>query len=163
MDREVKQLKQSRIPIVKVRWNPRRGPEFTWEREDYFKSKYPHLFSNKKKAKRIDEAVAAGRERVQNENNLEVPPPAPTPAPTTDPATNPVPGSAAGLTAGTATRECTFAGFLKCNPTSFHGNERAVDLSRWIEKSKSVFDISKCAKGNKVIFSAATLQDSALT
>ncbi|GKA29628.1 putative reverse transcriptase domain-containing protein [Tanacetum coccineum] len=31
MDREVKQLKQSRIPIVKVRWNPRRGPEFTWE------------------------------------------------------------------------------------------------------------------------------------
>ncbi|GJT72327.1 putative reverse transcriptase domain-containing protein [Tanacetum coccineum] len=46
VDREVKQLKQSRIPIVKVRWNSRRGPEFTWEREDYFKSKYPHLFSN---------------------------------------------------------------------------------------------------------------------
>ncbi|GJU34924.1 putative reverse transcriptase domain-containing protein [Tanacetum coccineum] len=35
MDREVKQLKQSRIPIVKVRWNSRRGPEFTWEREDF--------------------------------------------------------------------------------------------------------------------------------
>ncbi|GJS90017.1 putative reverse transcriptase domain-containing protein [Tanacetum coccineum] len=34
MDREVKRLKQSRIPIVKVRWNSRRGPEFTWERED---------------------------------------------------------------------------------------------------------------------------------
>ncbi|GKA43894.1 putative reverse transcriptase domain-containing protein [Tanacetum coccineum] len=31
MDREVKQLKQSRIPIVKVHWNSRRGPEFTWE------------------------------------------------------------------------------------------------------------------------------------
>ncbi|GJX34301.1 putative reverse transcriptase domain-containing protein [Tanacetum coccineum] len=31
MDREVKRLKQSRIPIVKVRWNSRRGPEFTWE------------------------------------------------------------------------------------------------------------------------------------
>ncbi|GKF54132.1 hypothetical protein Tco_0161042, partial [Tanacetum coccineum] len=29
MDREVKQLKQSRIPIIKVRWNSRRGPEFT--------------------------------------------------------------------------------------------------------------------------------------
>ncbi|GKE01416.1 hypothetical protein Tco_1389399 [Tanacetum coccineum] len=26
MDREVKQLKQSRIPIVKVRWNSKRGP-----------------------------------------------------------------------------------------------------------------------------------------
>ncbi|GJR15203.1 putative reverse transcriptase domain-containing protein [Tanacetum coccineum] len=29
MDREVKLLKQSRIPIVKVRWNSRQGPEFT--------------------------------------------------------------------------------------------------------------------------------------
>ncbi|KAD5508003.1 hypothetical protein E3N88_15706 [Mikania micrantha] len=34
MDREVKQLKESRIPIVRVRWNSKRGPEFTWERED---------------------------------------------------------------------------------------------------------------------------------
>ncbi|GJZ48282.1 putative reverse transcriptase domain-containing protein [Tanacetum coccineum] len=38
MDREVKELKQSRIPIVKVRWNSRRGPKFTWEREDQFRS-----------------------------------------------------------------------------------------------------------------------------
>ncbi|GJU23303.1 putative reverse transcriptase domain-containing protein [Tanacetum coccineum] len=34
MDYEVKRLKRSRIPIIKVRWNSRRGPEFTWERED---------------------------------------------------------------------------------------------------------------------------------
>ncbi|GJV32802.1 putative reverse transcriptase domain-containing protein [Tanacetum coccineum] len=46
MDREVKQLKQSRIPIIKVRWNSKRGPEFTWEREDQIRAKYPHLFSN---------------------------------------------------------------------------------------------------------------------
>ncbi|GKA81570.1 putative reverse transcriptase domain-containing protein [Tanacetum coccineum] len=46
-DREVKQLKQSRIPIVKVRWNSRRGPEFTWEREDFFRNKYPHLFARR--------------------------------------------------------------------------------------------------------------------
>ncbi|GJW04322.1 hypothetical protein Tco_1563178 [Tanacetum coccineum] len=45
MYREVKQLKRSRIPIVKVRWNSRRGPEFTWEREDQFRKKYPHLFT----------------------------------------------------------------------------------------------------------------------
>ncbi|GKE68027.1 hypothetical protein Tco_1526099 [Tanacetum coccineum] len=44
MDREVKRLKQSRILIVKVQWNSRRGPEFTWEREDQFQKKYPHLF-----------------------------------------------------------------------------------------------------------------------
>ncbi|GJS02410.1 hypothetical protein Tco_0318918 [Tanacetum coccineum] len=44
--REVKRLKQSRIPLVKVRWNSKRGPEFTWERKDQFKKKYPHLFTN---------------------------------------------------------------------------------------------------------------------
>nr|GEX79421.1 putative reverse transcriptase domain-containing protein [Tanacetum cinerariifolium] len=46
MDREVKRLKQSRISIVKVRWNSRRGPEFTWEHEDQMQKKYPHLFPN---------------------------------------------------------------------------------------------------------------------
>nr|GEY40749.1 putative reverse transcriptase domain-containing protein [Tanacetum cinerariifolium] len=46
MDREVKRLKQSRIPIVKVCWNLRRGPKFTWEREDKMKKKHPHLSVN---------------------------------------------------------------------------------------------------------------------
>ncbi|GJZ94451.1 putative reverse transcriptase domain-containing protein [Tanacetum coccineum] len=46
MDQEVKWLKQSHIPIVKVRWNSRRGPEFTWERKDQMKKKYPYLFVN---------------------------------------------------------------------------------------------------------------------
>nr|GFA59370.1 putative reverse transcriptase domain-containing protein [Tanacetum cinerariifolium] len=46
MEREIKRLKRSRIPLVKVCWNSRRGPEFTWEREDSFKLKYPHLFTN---------------------------------------------------------------------------------------------------------------------
>ncbi|GJX47907.1 putative reverse transcriptase domain-containing protein [Tanacetum coccineum] len=34
IEREIKRLKRSRIPLVKVRWNSRSGPEFTWERED---------------------------------------------------------------------------------------------------------------------------------
>nr|GEV17619.1 putative reverse transcriptase domain-containing protein [Tanacetum cinerariifolium] len=45
MDREVKRLKQTRIPLVKVRWNSKRGPEFKWECEDQFRKKYPHLFA----------------------------------------------------------------------------------------------------------------------
>ncbi|GJT47574.1 putative reverse transcriptase domain-containing protein [Tanacetum coccineum] len=45
MDREVKRLKRSRIPIIKVRWNSRRGPEFTWEREDKFRKKIYTLFT----------------------------------------------------------------------------------------------------------------------
>ena len=47
LDREVKCLRQSKIPIVKVRWNTKRGPEYTWEREDYMMHKYPHLFLQK--------------------------------------------------------------------------------------------------------------------
>ncbi|GJU59245.1 reverse transcriptase domain-containing protein [Tanacetum coccineum] len=47
MEREIKRLKRSRIPLVKVRWNSRRGSEFTWEREDSFKQKYPQLFTNR--------------------------------------------------------------------------------------------------------------------
>ncbi|GJR87828.1 putative reverse transcriptase domain-containing protein [Tanacetum coccineum] len=54
MDREVKQLKRRRIPIIKVRWNARRGPEYTWEREDQFKSKYPHLFANPQSLTSLD-------------------------------------------------------------------------------------------------------------
>ncbi|GJW64056.1 putative reverse transcriptase domain-containing protein [Tanacetum coccineum] len=46
LEREFKKLKRSRIAIVKVRWNSKRGPEFTWEREDQMKLKYPHLFSD---------------------------------------------------------------------------------------------------------------------
>ncbi|GJW48778.1 putative reverse transcriptase domain-containing protein [Tanacetum coccineum] len=43
-DREVKR-EQAVFTLVKVRWNSKRGPEFTWEREDQFRKKYPHLFS----------------------------------------------------------------------------------------------------------------------
>nr|GEW27238.1 hypothetical protein [Tanacetum cinerariifolium] len=44
MDREVKRLKQSHIPIVKISWNSRRGHKFTWECKDQMQKKYPHLF-----------------------------------------------------------------------------------------------------------------------
>nr|GEV61317.1 putative reverse transcriptase domain-containing protein [Tanacetum cinerariifolium] len=45
MDREVKRLKKGHIPIIKVRWNSRRDPEFTWERVDQFRKKYLQLFT----------------------------------------------------------------------------------------------------------------------
>ncbi|GKC98579.1 hypothetical protein Tco_1168854 [Tanacetum coccineum] len=60
-------------------------------------------------------------------------------------------------------RECSFAGFMKCGPTQFHGNEGAVELCRWFEKTESVFGISECAERSKVKFAAATLQGRALT
>ncbi|GKD61902.1 hypothetical protein Tco_1299411, partial [Tanacetum coccineum] len=54
-------------------------------------------------------------------------------------------GPVRGQDATPVVRECTFAGFMKCNPTSFHGIEGAVELLRWFEKTESVFRISECA------------------
>ncbi|GJY10858.1 putative reverse transcriptase domain-containing protein [Tanacetum coccineum] len=45
LEREFKKLKRSIIAIIRVRWNSKRGSEFTWEREDQMRLKYPHLFS----------------------------------------------------------------------------------------------------------------------
>ncbi|GJV51988.1 putative reverse transcriptase domain-containing protein [Tanacetum coccineum] len=56
VDREVKRLKQSRIPIVKVHWNSQIGPEFTWERDDQIKKKYPHLFTSKDEGRKADKS-----------------------------------------------------------------------------------------------------------
>ncbi len=43
-DWKVQKTRRSRIKLVKVRWNSKRGPEFTWEREDQMRRKYPALF-----------------------------------------------------------------------------------------------------------------------
>ncbi|GKE16611.1 putative reverse transcriptase domain-containing protein, partial [Tanacetum coccineum] len=60
-------------------------------------------------------------------------------------------------------QECTFAGFLKCNPDNFRGAKGAVELRRWFEKTKMTFGISECAEDKKVKFAAATLRGPALT
>ncbi|GKA84603.1 putative reverse transcriptase domain-containing protein, partial [Tanacetum coccineum] len=69
---------------------------------------------------------------------------------------------AGGQGGAPAVRECTFAKFMKCNPTVFHGHEGAVELRRWFEKTEMVFGISECVEGKKVKFVAATLQGPAL-
>nr|GEY12623.1 putative reverse transcriptase domain-containing protein [Tanacetum cinerariifolium] len=70
MDRDVKQLKQSRIPIVKVRWNSRRGLEYTWEREDFFKRNYTHMFSSNQKTSKRNRAP---RRRSRKEGRIAAP------------------------------------------------------------------------------------------
>ncbi|XP_024965010.1 uncharacterized protein LOC112505316 [Cynara cardunculus var. scolymus] len=47
LDREVKRLRSRKIPIIKVCWNEKHGLEYTWEREDFMKGKYPQLFAEK--------------------------------------------------------------------------------------------------------------------
>nr|GFD02190.1 hypothetical protein [Tanacetum cinerariifolium] len=60
-------------------------------------------------------------------------------------------------------QECSFARFMKCGPTQFHGTEGAVGLVRWFEKMENTFEISECADVRKVKFATATLHGRALT
>ncbi|GKD99331.1 hypothetical protein Tco_1387315, partial [Tanacetum coccineum] len=92
---------------------------------------------------RVDATIAAERERVRN--------------------ARPVEGPAQGPVTATPARECTFTGFMKCNPINFHGNEGVMGLVRWIEKTEMVFSNSNYAEGNKVMFAAATFQGQDLT
>ncbi|GJR54515.1 putative reverse transcriptase domain-containing protein [Tanacetum coccineum] len=62
----------------------------------------------------VEAAIRAERERVRNEANR-----------------------AGGPNVAPIARECTFADFMKCSPTTFRGNEGAVGLIRWIEKTES--------------------------
>nr|GEY39745.1 putative reverse transcriptase domain-containing protein [Tanacetum cinerariifolium] len=55
--RKLFEIEVDDMVMLKVRWNSRRGLKFTWEREDYFKSKYPHLFSSKRKASKKNQAL----------------------------------------------------------------------------------------------------------
>ncbi|GKD31276.1 hypothetical protein Tco_1242054, partial [Tanacetum coccineum] len=92
----------------------------------------------------IEAAIRAERERVREEANR-------------------AGGPAGGPAAAPVARECTFAGFMKCGPTQFHGTEGAVGLCQWFEKMENTFEISECAEGRKVKFATATLHGRALT
>ncbi|GKA67693.1 putative reverse transcriptase domain-containing protein [Tanacetum coccineum] len=58
-------------------------------------------------------------------------------------------GGNGGQGGASPVRECTFAGFMKCGPTLFHGNEGVVELCLWFEKTESIFRISDCAERSK--------------
>ncbi|GJZ65914.1 putative reverse transcriptase domain-containing protein [Tanacetum coccineum] len=81
----------------------------------------------------VDAAIAVDRARQENVRN-------------DDSGSRPV----RGRDTAHAVRECTFVGFMKCNPAAFHRIEGAVELRRWFEKTENVFKISECVEGKKV-------------
>ncbi|GJX60467.1 putative reverse transcriptase domain-containing protein [Tanacetum coccineum] len=80
--------------------------------------------------------------------------------------TNPEGSGGSGGNAGDIAPEvrgCSYKTFLNCKPYSFNGTEGVVGLSHWFEKMESVFEISKCAEGDKVKYVVCTLESRALT
>ncbi|GKB17503.1 putative reverse transcriptase domain-containing protein [Tanacetum coccineum] len=156
MDREVKQLKQSRIPIVKVRWNSKRGPEFTWECEDQI----PDLIMPPKRTSTSEAPVmtqAAIKKLVADSVTAALEAQAITMAGTSNLNRDTDPTGAPGAKTG------NYKEFINCQPFYFNGTEGAVGLIRWFERTKSVFSRSKCVEENKVTFVTGTLTDYALS
>ncbi|KAF5765311.1 putative nucleotidyltransferase, Ribonuclease H [Helianthus annuus] len=73
-DRDVKVLKHKRIPLVRVRWNSQRGPEYTWEREDPMKEKYPQLFETNASTSEAEATTTEFRDEIPNQRGDDVTP-----------------------------------------------------------------------------------------
>ncbi|GJW13805.1 hypothetical protein Tco_0017938 [Tanacetum coccineum] len=58
---------------------------------------------------------------------------------------------------------CSYKEFLACNPKEYDGKGGAVVLTRWIEKIKSVHDMSGCSIDQKVKYTAGSFVGKALT
>nr|GEV06057.1 retrovirus-related Pol polyprotein from transposon 17.6 [Tanacetum cinerariifolium] len=65
-------LKRSKIPIVKVHWNLKRGPEFTWEREDHMKAKPINKKANDKHDKKKLADVKASSSHACDDNSTSI-------------------------------------------------------------------------------------------
>ncbi|GKB16482.1 putative reverse transcriptase domain-containing protein [Tanacetum coccineum] len=168
LEREFKKLKRSRIAIVKVRWNSKRGPEFTWERKDQMKLKYPHLFSdilyrvdgddfcenyvelrfiviNNPFWKNLLPAMLAwvsNRGHVGNQNG--------------NVANENVQENVGNVIVNGNRVGCSYKDFLACNPKEYDGKGGDVVLTRWIEKLESVHNMSGCSIDQKVKYTAGS-------
>ncbi|KAL4564493.1 hypothetical protein LXL04_028557 [Taraxacum kok-saghyz] len=60
-------------------------------------------------------------------------------------------------------KPCSYKDFLNCKPESFYGDGGVIELTRWFEKTESVFAISSCTADCKVKFAASMFMDAALT
>ncbi|KAM0070403.1 putative nucleotidyltransferase, Ribonuclease H [Helianthus debilis subsp. tardiflorus] len=73
-DRDVKVLKHKRIPLVRVRWNSRCGPEYTWEREDQMTEKYPQLFGTNATTAEVEATTSEFRDEIPDQRGEDVTP-----------------------------------------------------------------------------------------
>ncbi|KAJ0434684.1 putative nucleotidyltransferase, Ribonuclease H [Helianthus annuus] len=73
-DRDVKVLKHKRIPLVRVRWNSKRGPEYTWEREDRMTEKYPQLFETNATTTEAEATTSEFRDEIPDQRGEDVTP-----------------------------------------------------------------------------------------
>lgn len=60
-------------------------------------------------------------------------------------------------------RGCTYKDFSNYKPNSFYGSGGIITLTRWYEKTESVFEICACLEESKVKVTACTFAEGALS
>ncbi|KAI3750191.1 hypothetical protein L2E82_20820 [Cichorium intybus] len=60
-------------------------------------------------------------------------------------------------------RTCTYKDFVSCKPITFHGTGGVLTLTRWIEKTESIFDITACPEEMKAKFDACTFAETTMS
>ncbi|GJR32635.1 putative reverse transcriptase domain-containing protein [Tanacetum coccineum] len=177
MDREVKQLKQSRIPIVKVRWNSKRGPEFTWEREDQIRAKTMsspnHLTSGIEDAfsSNFPDFIPAspdyvpaspGKTYSSSSNSFGVVPIVTVLLESTiatncnNGSTNKIPTGTTVPTGIIVSKAGNYKAVHKLSTLIYFNVQKSSCLIHGFERTESVFSQSKCAEENKVTFATGT-------
>nr|GEY17833.1 putative reverse transcriptase domain-containing protein [Tanacetum cinerariifolium] len=147
VDREVKQLKRSRIPLVKVRWNSKREHDYHSLRDDL--EAIEELVN-----RHVEEALAA-YEATCAANTLE----AENQSQNGSDGDNGNGGNGNGRNENPnengrgdrpVARECTYQDLMKCQPLNFKGTKGVVRLTRWFEKMETVFHINHCPEKYQV-------------
>jgi hypothetical protein len=60
-------------------------------------------------------------------------------------------------------KPCSYKDFMNCKPHNFAGTGGVIELTRWFEKTESVFQISNCPADCQVKFAACTFMHAALS
>ncbi|GJS86511.1 reverse transcriptase domain-containing protein [Tanacetum coccineum] len=164
LEREFKKLKRSRIAIVKVWWNSKRGPEFTWECEDQMKLKCVSDISGLRPQEHwymlvlVTSGDARGGSKTRGRYSDQG-----------DGRNDGLGGQVGGQGVrnlngdamndniqGDVSRGCTYKEFLAYNPKEYDGKGGAIVYTHWIEKMESVHDMSGCRDSQKVKYTAGS-------
>ncbi|GKB02651.1 putative reverse transcriptase domain-containing protein [Tanacetum coccineum] len=152
---EIKRLKRSWIPLVKVRWNSRRGLDKALGYSTF--RCYPDLGCYMRHntgglASMITWIIVDALYQLQT-----ILPQIVTQVP------NNVNNANGGNGRNCGNNGCTYKGFMACNPKEYDGKGGEIALTRWIEKIENVIENSRCAKNQKVKYATSSFMNKALT
>ncbi|GJV19308.1 reverse transcriptase domain-containing protein [Tanacetum coccineum] len=157
MDREVKSLKRSKIVLVQIRWDSKRGPEFTWERKDRMRLVKPlvltyvpvAIYGNEKKCRgnEVDsdlESTASSKpvwEKTTEDDHDR--------ASRNCAGVSKNGGNGGGGNGNGGKNGCTFKAFQSCNPKEYNGKGVRYAASSLVNKALTWWNTQVQSRGRE--------------